>query len=71
MPNHVVQDSVAFHLDPWLGDPVGEHEHDHQEAPYNGSYDNLSKQWTSGHDSGAAGRADVIQLRSLSLPGSG
>ena len=71
VPNQVVQDSVAFQLDPWLDDPAGGHEHDHQEAPYNSIYDNLSKRWTREHDSCTAGRADVIHPRSLSLPGSG
>ena len=49
-------------------DPAGGHQHDHQEAPANGSHDNLSNRWPRQSDFCTAGRADVIHTRSLSLP---
>jgi hypothetical protein len=35
VPNHVVEDPLAFPLDPLFGDPAGGHQHDRQEAPAN------------------------------------
>ena len=35
VPNHVVEDPLAFPLDPLFGDPGGGHQHDRQEAPAN------------------------------------